>query len=68
MSIQILYLALRTYAEAGGFAYAKTEGVVGIVNSFTIPYSLKLSNSPTNPNLDAHLSLYTRATGEYVQI
>ena len=23
---------------------------------------------PTNPNLDAHLSLYTRATGEYVQI
>ena len=25
-------------AEGGGFAYAKTEGVVGIVNSFTIPY------------------------------
>ena len=24
-------------AEGGGFAYAKTEGVVGIVNSFTIP-------------------------------
>ena len=25
-------------AEGGGFAYAKTEGVIGIVNSFTIPY------------------------------
>ena len=25
-------------AEGGGFAYAKTEGVIGIVNLFTIPY------------------------------
>ena len=28
-----------------------TEGVIGIVNSFTIPYQLKLSNNTTNPNL-----------------
>jgi len=36
VSIQILYLALQTYAEAGGFAYAKTEGVDDILNLFKI--------------------------------
>ena len=39
------------YTEGGGFAYAKTEGVVGIVNLFTIPQYKILFNSTTNLNL-----------------